>query len=176
MKAKGQSCGIPDLRAGLETIQGLPPEILDQPVIKAAFRAAKGNYKGMYDDADDPNDSKLQWQEFRIFLIFMKQYFRFYVLFKTADTSGDGQISIEEFKKAASVFEEWGQKIENPEEEFNKIDTGKEKKDGALDFKEFTTWAIQYSIGKMEDGGKDDEIANQILQDQAKADAEQANA
>ena len=72
------SVGFREIESAMKKIPGLPPEILTHVVLKAAFRAARGAYDGLYDDKDDPENLKMQWSEFRIFLIFVKQYFRFY--------------------------------------------------------------------------------------------------
>lgn len=165
MGAKDKSVGIADLQNLIQGVEGLPKEMTEYKVIKAAFFAARGQYDGMYNDASDPNNTKLQWQEFRIFLIFVKQYFRFFVLFDSVDTTGDGKIEFKEFQEAAKIFEEWGQKIDDLEATFKEIDSDHELT-GSLDFKEFTTWAIKYSIGKDPDGGKDDDVADEILQKQ----------
>lgn len=59
------------------------------------------------------------------------------------DTSGDDKISLTEFKQAIPMMEQWGLKIKDPEEEFNKIDLdGK----GAVLFDEFSHFCIERSL------------------------------
>ena len=75
-------------------------------------------------------------------------------MFESLDNSGDHQINLEEFKKAVPTMEKWGVKIENPEEEFKKID---KNKGGTISFEEFCSFAIQKSLDLEEDDGFDDE-------------------
>ena len=155
------SVGLSAIEEGMKKIPDLPPEVLTHQVIRAAFRAARGAYDGLYDDKDDPEDLKMQWAEFRIFLVFVKLYFRMFVLFDSLDESGDGNINATEFKQSIAYLEKWGAKIDDPDAEFKKIDSSG---DGNLNFKEFTKWAIQASLANDENGGKDtDEAAMDIL-------------
>ena len=148
---------------GIKKIPDLPPEVLNNKVLRAAFRTARGSYDGLYDDKDDPDDMKIQWQEFRVFLCFIKLYFRFYVLFDSLDESGDGKITLDEFKSAQKYLEEWNVKMDDPEAEFKTID---KTNDGSIDFKEFVAWAIQKSLSNDENGGKDvDEAAIDVAKD-----------
>ena len=125
----------------MKKIPGLPPEILTHVVLKAAFRAARGAYDGLYDDKDDPENLKMQWSEFRIFLIFVKQYFRFYVLFDSLDYSGDGQIQIEEFKQSLDYLKKWGvsyeEKIKRTSKQKTKKNKGKKHSKEVVEFVQF---------------------------------------
>lgn len=165
------SVSFKDIEAGMKKIPGLPPEILTHVVLKAAFRVSRGAYEGLYDDKEDPENTKMQWNEFRIFLIFVKQYFRFYVLFDSLDDSGDGQIQFGEFKQSLDYLKKWGVDIKDPEKEFKLIDTNGNSN---LSFKEFTKWAIQKSLSNEENGGKDvmDEAARDVLESKMKEEEE----
>ncbi len=56
----------------------------------------------------------------------MRKFFEYWTMFNRIDTSSDRRISLEEFKKAVPMINEWGITIANPEKTFKEID-----KDGA---------------------------------------------
>lgn len=87
-------------------------------------------------------------KQFRAYLVSLKQYFEYWVMFMTVDTSGDKQIDLEEFKKAIPTLEKWGIKAENPEDLFNQIDTNH---GGTITFDEFCVFAISESLKYVED-------------------------
>ena len=129
----------------------LPNVVRNKAPIKLAFNAASNKYakKGL-----KPEDNLIEWMEFRIFLVYLRQYFEYWTMFEGLDESGDHQINLEEFKKAVPTMEKWGVKIENPEEEFKKID---KNNSGTISFEEFCSFAIQKSLDLEEDDGFDDE-------------------
>ena len=129
----------------------LPNVVRNKAPIKLAFNAASNKYakKGL-----KPEDNLIEWMEFRIFLVYLRQYFEYWVMFEGLDESGDHQINLEEFKKAVPTMEKWGVKIKNPEEEFKKID---KNNSGTISFEEFCSFAIQKSLDLEEDDGFDDE-------------------
>ena len=129
----------------------LPNVVRNKGPIKLAFNAASNKYakKGL-----KPEDNLIEWMEFRIFLVYLRQYFEYWVMFETVDNSGDHQINLEEFKKAVPTMEKWGVRIENPEEEFKKID---KNNSGTISFEEFCSYAIQKSLDLEDDDGFDDE-------------------
>jgi len=57
-------------------------------------------------------------------LIYLRQYFEYYVMFEELDVTGDKKISYDEFKVAIPRIEKWGAKITNPEETFKKVSGG----------------------------------------------------
>ena len=66
----------PELVTGIKNIPNLPSEILNQKIIRAAFRVAIGEYDGIYDCKKDSINLQISWSEFRICLLFLKQFFR----------------------------------------------------------------------------------------------------
>lgn len=117
----------------------LPEEVVTKGPLKYAFDAAKNQYKTKWDS----DDNYLQWNEFRIFLLFLKQYFEYWKMFETVDSSGDHKISPDEFKSAVPTMEKWGVKIADPDSEFNSIDANR---NGVLTFDEFSNYAIKKSL------------------------------
>ena len=129
----------------------LPNVVKNRGPMKLAFKAASNKYakKGLKIE-----DNLIEWMEFRIFLVYLRQYFEYWVMFEAVDKSGDHQINLDEFKKALPTMEKWGLKINNPEEEFKKID---KNNGGTISFAEFCSYAIEKSLDLETDDGFDDE-------------------
>ena len=81
--------------------------------------------------------------EFRIFLVYLRQYFEYWAMFESIDVSGDKKISMKEFKKALLLMEKWGVKIKGSESEFIPIDTNWS---GEITFDEFYSYSIKKSL------------------------------
>ena len=131
----------------------LPEIIRNKGPIKLAFDAACNKYER---NGINKDDNLLEWMEFRIFLVYLRQYFEYWVMFQKLDTSGDLKISLEEFKKALPIMKNWGVEIKEDESEsvFNSIDSNGE---GSITFSEFCKYAIQKSLDLENDNGFDDE-------------------
>ena len=129
----------------------LPNVVKNKGPVKLAFKSSCNKYakKGVKVD-----DNLIEWMEFRIFLVYLRQYFEYWVMFQKMDKSGDHQISLEEFKSALPTMEKWGVNIRDPEEEFQEID---KNNSGTISFEEFCNYAIQESLDLEEDDGFDDE-------------------
>ena len=139
------------LNIQLEKYLKLPNVVKNKGPVKLAFNAACAinSTKGR-----ELDDSLLEYLEFRSFLVYLRQYFEYWVMFEKVDKSGDHKISLDEFKKALSTMEKWGVKIDDPEKEFKNIDKNGE---GAISFEEFCEYAIKKSLDLEEDDGFDDE-------------------
>ena len=129
----------------------LPEVVKQKEPMKLAFEAACNKYSkyGLKQE-----DGLIEWMEFRIFLVYLKQYFGYWAMFESIDVSGDKKITITEFKKAVPLMEQWGVKISSPENEFKSIDSNKS---GDITFDEFCTYAIKKSIDLEQDDKFDDE-------------------
>ena len=121
--------------------------------MKLAFNAASDKYERY---GIRKEDNLIEWMEFRIFLVYLRQYFEYWVMFEKLDKSGDNKISLSEFKKAIPQMKNWGVEIkeENAEEEFKSIDTNGS---GSISFEEFCNYAINKSLDLEEDDSFDDE-------------------
>ena len=141
------------LNAQLTTYLDLPTVVRNKAPIKLAFDAACDKYSK---NGVNKDDNLLEWMEFRIFLVYLRQYFEYWVMFQKLDTSGDHKISLDEFKKAIPIMKNWGVEIkeEDAEREFNNIDSNGE---GSITFTEFCTYAIKKSLDLEDDNGFDDE-------------------
>ena len=115
-----------------------------------AFQAAKDHFKGKSSVGDD----YVQMNEFRLFLLYLRQYFEYFVMFNKIDTSDDNCLSIEEFKKALPTMKKWGLEITDPDAEFADMD---ENGGGKVLFDEFSEYCIKKSLDLENDGGSDNE-------------------
>ena len=131
----------------------LPLVIRNKDPIKLAFDAACNKYarNGIMKE-----DNLLEWMEFRIFLVYLRQYFEYWEMFQRVDSSGDHKISSVEFKNAIPKMKEWGVEIKDSEveKEFNNIKVDNED---TISFEEFCEFAIQKSLDLEEDDDFDDE-------------------
>ena len=135
---------------GVRDVLNLPDIFKLKKVILRAFKAAKNKVKS----SSKYGDEFVGWLEFRIILVYLRQYFEYYVMFCRIDSSNDFKISINEFKKAIPTLEKWGIKINDPESEFNKIDTNN---GGIIMFDEFCTYAIKKNLDLEDDDDFDDD-------------------
>ena len=115
---------------GVRDVLNLPQIFSLKKVLMRAYQAAKTKIKGKAKYSKD----YVEWLEFRILLVYLRQYFEYYVMFCRIDTSDDFKIDVNEFKKALPAMKKWGLKIDNPEAEFKKIDNNKS---GSIMFDEF---------------------------------------
>lgn len=141
---------LAELDRGIRDVMNLP-EVFDakKPIMRA-FQAAKNKYKAKTKYSGD----YVEWMEFRIFLVYLRQYFEYWVMFCRNDADGNHKIDINEFKQALGKLEEWGVKISNPEAEFKKID---KNGGGVIMFDEFCLFAIEKELDLEDDDNFDDE-------------------
>lgn len=62
-------------------------------VMLRAFNAAKDHYKSKSELGPDFIEKK----EYRIFLLYLRQYFEYFVMFKKLDKTKDDKLSLDEF-------------------------------------------------------------------------------
>ena len=138
------------LSVQLDKYLELPNAVKSKGPIKLAFKSSCNKFakKGL-----KVEDNLIEWMEFRIFLVYLRQYFEYWAMFEKVDKSGDRQINLDEFKKAIPQMEKWGVKISEPEEEFKKID---KNNGGTISFEEFCNYAIEKSLDLEDDDGFDD--------------------
>jgi Ca2+-binding EF-hand superfamily protein len=127
---------LAEIDKGFLDIINIPFIYKRKPVIMRAFQAAKASCKNKSSVSDD----YIELNEFRIFLVYLRQYLECFEMFDRVDTSDDKKISLDEFKLALPLIEKWGVKLEDPEKEFKLID---ENHGGSILFDEFCHWAIK---------------------------------
>jgi len=137
----------------LEKYLKLPKVVRNKGPLKLAFDAASDKYEryGLKKE-----DNLIEWMEFRIFLVYLRQYFEYWVMFEKMDITGDHRINLKEFKLAIPLMGNWGVKIKDSEAEkvFKSID---KTNGGAISFEEFCSYAITKSLDLEEDDNFDDE-------------------
>ena len=84
-------------------------------------------------------------QEFRIFLVALKQRFEFWEAFKKSDSENDRRISLQEFSACLGQIEAWVGEIVDAEIEFNIID---KSGIGEILFDDFCKWALHKHLDK----------------------------
>ena len=107
--------------------------------IKSAFFATRNKYSRYGLKIDD---NIIIWMEFRIFLVYLRQYYEYWVMFKQIDDSNEHQINFKDFKKAVPLMGNWGMRITDSVKEFNSISRNSE----TISFEEFCSYAISKSL------------------------------
>jgi Ca2+-binding EF-hand superfamily protein len=90
----------------------------------------------------------VEFREFRVFLIALRQRFEYWVAFKRVDQGGDGRIDLQEFIAAQDMIQKWVGPIEDPAKEFAKIDANG---GGQILFDEFCDWSISKDLDLEDD-------------------------
>ena len=98
-----------------------------------AFQATKNSVKSKSKYGKD----YIEFGEFKLLLIALRQYFEYWVMFETLDSSGDRRIEFKEFQQGLKFLESCGVKINDPKKEFATID---KNKGGFILFDEFCEW------------------------------------
>ena len=106
-----------------------------KPVIIRAFQAAKNAVKTKKSHGLDYVDRA----EFRLLLLYLRQYFEYYQAFCRVDKDDDNRISLDEFKAGKAMIEKWVGPLASAEQAFNEID---KNGGGFILFDEFCAWAI----------------------------------
>lgn len=141
---------LAEMDRGILDVLLLPDTVFSskKPIMRA-FQAAKQKYKSKSKHGDD----YIEWMEFRIFLVYLREYFEYWVMFLRIDKNFDKKISLNEFKAAVPMMKQWGVNVADPVAEFNKIDTNR---GGAVLFDEFCHYAISKSLDLEDDDDFDD--------------------
>ena len=85
---------------GVRDVLNLPHIFSLKKVLIRAYNASKNKIKGKAKHSGD----YVEWLEFRILLVYLRQYFEYYAMFCRIDTSDDFKVDINEFKKACQFW------------------------------------------------------------------------
>ena len=130
---------LAEVDKGLRDVIGLQCLFDAKPVIIRAFQSAKKKLK-----ANNPHgDDYVSKAEFRFLLMYLRQYYEYWLAFNLVDTDDDRRIDLEEFTKGSNLMEKWGIQIIDPSESFDEVDTNH---GGKILFKEFVEWAINKNL------------------------------
>ncbi|KAL3686935.1 hypothetical protein R1sor_013244 [Riccia sorocarpa] len=130
---------LSEVDKGIRDVLGLEELFEAKPAIIRAFNAAKSAGKSKSKLGDD----FVERSEFRLILLYLRQYFELFEMFETVDTSNDRKISREEFDSGLDKLKNWGLTVSDPEASFNQIDTNQ---GGSILFAEFADWALKSKI------------------------------
>ena len=89
-----------------------------KPVLIRAFNAAKdvsGTQTG-------PDADYLVYSEFRTFLVYLRQYFEYWVMFDRIDSSDDRRIDFKEFNVALAEIRKWGVEVTDKKSVWAELD------------------------------------------------------
>lgn len=126
------------------------PELFEKkPVVMRAFQAAKTGAKNTSEHSND----YVEHNEFRLLLVYLREYLEFYVMFDEIDVSNDRRVDFTEFSRAQSRLADWGVTIKDAKAVFDKIDANR---GGHILFDEFADWAAQQRLDLEDD---DDALA-----------------
>jgi hypothetical protein len=149
-------CSLAECDKGIQEL--LPTfyhsHVLTRPVILRAFTAAKGigQEEGSSNNSGSGDKDYIEWAEFRMFLLYLKQYAALWELFEHVDSSSssstdqvDRRISLEEFTATVPqlMMDRFGIVIEDATATFQQIDTNQ---GGHILFVEFADWAIREKL------------------------------
>jgi Ca2+-binding EF-hand superfamily protein len=143
---------LAEVDKGCKDVLDLPEIYENKSVMMRAFQAAKVvNNARPRERKSDLGDDYIERSEFRLLLIYLRNYFEVWQMFDRIDSGDDRRINLDEFKTAVSMIEGWGVKIENAEETFDEIDGND---GGQILFDEFADWVIKKGL----DLGDDDDF------------------
>lgn len=135
---------LAEFDGAIRDVLKIPQIFPHKKVINRAYKDAKDKIKGKAKHSGD----YVEWLEFRYLLIYLRQYFEYYVMFCRSDLSSDFKIKLDEFKKACPKLGKWGIKVSDPAAEFKKIDVNNS---GSIMFDEFCDYAIQKNLDLEDD-------------------------
>jgi hypothetical protein len=88
----------------MRDVLNLPALFNLKPVLMRAFQAAKNKLKSKNSHGDD----YVSKAEFRYILMYLRQYYEYWVAFDEIDKNDDRRITFDEFSKAMPTLERWG--------------------------------------------------------------------
>ena len=95
---------LAEVDKGMRDVIQIPTLFNLKPVLMRAFQAAKGKLKSKTKHGDD----YVSKAEFRYLLLYLRQYYEYWVAFDRIDDDDDRRVSIEEFTKAVPMIKKWG--------------------------------------------------------------------
>lgn len=137
---------LAEVDKGVRDVLGLGDSVFDaKPAVMRAFQAAKNAAKTKSPRGDD----YIERPEFRLLLLYLREYFELYQAFARIDAGDDNRVDFGEFVRARPLVEKWvGGPVEDYEAEFARVD---KNGGGQILFSEFAEWAIAKSLDLEED-------------------------
>ena len=119
-----------------------------KPALIRAHQAAKNRVKTKSLHGPD----YVERCEFRLVLLYLRQYFEYWIAFNRVDKNMDERISLTEFVAAQEEIEKWVGPIDDAEATFAEIDLNG---GGMILFNEFVRWASKKSLDLEDDDDYD---------------------
>ena len=139
---------LAELDKGLRDVMAQEDLFDCKPAIIRAHQAAKNKVKTKNLHGSD----YVERCEFRLVLLYLRQYFEYYEAFNRVDKNNDDRINMAEFKSSQEILERWVGPIEDMEEAFRDIDLNN---GGMILFYEFVRWASKKSLDLEDDDDYD---------------------
>lgn len=138
----------------MEKYLGIPKKVSEKGCLDLAYDNAKNKVKSKKLGSDD----YIQFAEFRIFLVYLKQYFQYWVMFENMGGGKNMVLTLAQLKEAVPILESYGVKISDPDAEFKTMD-----KDGSgkISFDEFAKYAIAKELEIESDEDYDGKVLRQ---------------
>lgn len=135
---------LAEVEKGVRDVLKIEVLFKSKPVMMRAFDLAKkaGPKKSKV------SDDYIEKSEFRYFLVFLRQYLEYYVMFNRIDSGSDKKINYNEFVAAIPEIEKMGCKVTDPEATFKSID---KNGGGEITFDEFCHFAINEKLDLQDD-------------------------
>ena len=131
---------LAEIDKGVMDLFGRGDIFRSKKAIMRAYQAARAVSPNLTKESQD----YVERSEFRVLLVYLKQYFELFLMFDRVDTGDDSRINLSEFTDAfAQVESRWGVHVENVEAEFNSID---KNGGGQVLFDEFCEWALSKKL------------------------------
>jgi len=146
---------LAELDGGILDVLNMQELFHIKPVIMRAYQAAKNTGPKRSKHSED----YIERNEFRVFLVYLRQYFEYWEMFERIDENHDKKVTIVEFKHALPEMEKWGVKIQNPAATFKEIDLNG---GGVILFDEFCHWAILKHLDLENDDDFDDVVLSNL--------------
>ena len=142
---------LAEMDKGIAQILRLDDIFSIKPVMMRAFQAAKDSHKAK--GKDDKGDDYVTISEFRLFFVWIRQYYELWQMFDLVDSGDDRRINFSEFSSALPKLEAWGLNTSDPEVSFSECD---QNGGGIVLFDEFAAWALKKQLDGQDDDFDDE--------------------
>lgn len=129
---------------GIRDVLKLPEIFEKKQVIRKAFDAAKASAKNNRQESNE----FIEKNEFRYFLVYLRQFYEYSVMFHKIDVNKSNTISYDEFEAAVPEIEKWGVKVNDVKQTYSQLD---KDNSGLVRFDEFCGWAIHKQLDLEDD-------------------------
>jgi len=140
---------LAELDKGMRDVIKIPRLFNTKPVLLRAFNAARNKVPSSSSHGAD----YVERSEYRYLLMFLRQYYEYWVAFDLIDADGDKRVTFKEFQQATPLLQNWNIDMTNPQRQWAQCDADN---GGMVLFDEFANWAIAKSL----DLDDDDDVSD----------------